>query len=105
MEHTVYVISVLLASFKSFSQQHFPFGVIFLSNCSVLTLGHIAESQLSENTVEVVLEVQETEWAEGHRPVATSGHLSSFPTVTSDCSHKKKKTALLPPATLTGWSL
>jgi hypothetical protein len=49
-----------------------------------LTLGHIAESELSENTLEVVMEAEETEWAEDYRPVATSGHQSPFPTVISD---------------------
>jgi len=77
MDHSVYVSSVLLASCSSVSEQHFPYDVIFLSNCSVLTLGHIAESQLSENTVEVVAEAEETEWAEGYRPVAMSGHQSA----------------------------
>ena len=72
--------SVSLASFNAVSQQHFPYNMIFLSNCSVLTLGHITGSQWSENTVEVVMEVEETEWAEDYRPVAMSGHQSApFP--------------------------
>jgi hypothetical protein len=48
-------------------------------------LGHITGRQWSENTVEVVMEVEETEWAEDYRPVAMSGHQSPISTVISDC--------------------
>jgi hypothetical protein len=80
MNCSIYVSSVLLASVSLVSQQNFPYDVIFLSICSVLTVGHIAGSQWSENTVEVTMEVEEIEWAEADRPVAMSDHqIAPFP--------------------------
>jgi hypothetical protein len=80
MNHSVYFSSVSLASFNSVSQQHFPYDVIFLSNCSVLPLGHITGIHWSKNTVEFVMEIEKTEWAEDCRPVAISGYQSApFP--------------------------